>query len=401
MKARRLPQEHIVLEVIENFQEVVWSRIAAGVKAFIKGFMENLLNEEVTAKVGARRHERTSKRRGYRNGHYLRSLLTKFGLLEEIRVPRVTPGGLEFTVFNRYEHRRRDVDAALGRLFLSGVSTRKLRSIAKELFGQEVSPQTVSSTLSCLDRELTQYRTKPLADSVEFLFLDGISQKVREIGIEKKVVLCAFGIHRPEPGEAQGRRELLSFQLTEVEDTESWQGFLADLKGRGLLGKSLKLIITDGNPGLLKALKTIYPFVKGQRCIAHKMRNVAVKIRKVNRAHCLKEAKLIFAADSRKEALKRFKDWKARWQVEEERAVRCMERDLVNCLHYFAFDPAIWKAIRTTNALERAFREVRRRTRPMNNFFTNEASSDRIMYGITDMLNKNWRGKALKLISTN
>ena len=140
-----------------------------------------------------------------------------------------------------------------------------------------------------------------------------------------------FGIHQPGPGEAQGRRELLSCQLTEVEDAEAWRGFLADLKGRGLLGKNLKLIITDGNPGLLKALKAIYPFVKGQRCLAHKMRNVAVKIRKVNQAHCLKEAKLIFAADSRKEAIKRFKDWQARWQVEEERAVRCMGKDLVHC----------------------------------------------------------------------
>ena len=144
----------------------------------------------------------------------------------------------------------------------------------------------------------------------------------------------------------------------------------------------------------------MYPFIKGQRCIAHKMRNVAVKIRKVNQAHCLKEAKLIFAADSRKEAVKRFKEWQARWQVEEERAVRCLEKDLFNCLQYFAFEPALWKSIRTTNILERAFREVRRRTRPMNNFFTNEASSNRIMYGITEMLNKNWRGKTLKQIST-
>jgi len=400
MKARRLPQDSIVLEVIENLQEVIWAKIASGVNRFIKEFIENLLTEEVTNRIGAGRYERSNKRQGYRNGHYFRNLLTKFGPIEDIRVPRLDQGGMEFTVLNRYEHRRRDVDAAIGRLFLNGVSTRKLKGLARELFGQEVSAQTVSNTLACLDQELEGYRSKPLGDTVEFLFLDGISQKVREIGIENKVMLCAFGIHRPGPGEAQGRRELLSFQLTEVEDTEGWRGFLADLKARGLLGKSLKLIITDGNPGLLKALKAIYPFVKGQRCIAHKMRNVAVKIRKANRAHCLKEAKLIFAADSRKKAVKGFKAWRARWQVEEERAVRCMEKDFFNCLHYFAFDPALWKSIRTTNILERAFREVRRRTRPMNNFFTNEASSNRIMYGITEMLNKNWRAKTLKQIST-
>lgn len=84
------------------------------------------------------------------------------------------------------------------------------------------------------------------------------------------------------------------------------------------MGKKVKLIVTDGNPALLKAIKQIYPFVKGQRCIAHKMRNVAVKIKKMNRPHCLKEAKLIFASDTRKEAIKRFRAWEGKWVVEEE-----------------------------------------------------------------------------------
>ena len=401
MKARRLPQEEIVLEVVENLQEIIWTKIASGVKGFIKTFIENLLREELSAEIGAGRYERAKSRRGYRNGHYMRDLLTRFGPIEKIRVPRMDQGGMEFSVFDRYERRRRDVDAAIGRLFLNGVSTRKLKGIAKELYGQEISAQTVSSTLACLDKELECFKDRPIDDTVEFLFLDGISQKVREIGIEKKVMLCAFAIHRKRPQEDKRHREILSFQLTEVEDETSWRGFLADLKGRGLHGKGLRLIITDGNPALLKAIRGIYPFIKAQRCMAHKMRNVAVKIRKVNRAHCLKEAKLIFQADSRKEALRRFKSWQAKWLIEEERAVKCMRKDLFSCLHYYAFDRELWKSIRTTNILERTFREMRRRTRPMNNFFTNEASANRIMHGITDMLNNNWKDNALKRISTN
>jgi putative transposase len=89
-----------------------------------------------------------------------------------------------------------------------------------------------------------------------------------------------------------------------------------------------------------------------------------------NHSHCLKEAKQIFQADSHKEALRRFKSWKAKWLVEEERAVACMRKDLFSCLHYHDFDKELWKSIRTTNILERTFREMRRRTRPMNNFFT-------------------------------
>lgn len=401
MKARRLPQERIVHEVIDNLQEIIWKKIGKSVKNFIKTFIENLLEEELNNILGAKRYERNNKRKGYRNGHYERNLLTRYGPIEAIQVPRMDHGGVEFSVFDRYERRRRDVDAAIGRLFVNGISTRKLKGIAKQLYGQQISAQTVSNTVGTLDKELERYKDKPIADTIEFLFLDGISQKVREIGIEKKVMLCAFAIHQKQAGEAERKKEILSFQLTDVEDTASWAGFLADLKGRGLLGKKLKLIITDGNPALLKAIKTIYPFIKGQRCIAHKMRNVAVKIRKMNRGSCLPEAKLIFAADSRKEAIGRFRKWEAKWIVEEERAVKCMKKDLFNCLHYYDFDKELWKSIRTTNILERSFREVRRRTRPMNNFFTNEASANRIMFGITEMLNSNWKGKSLKLISTN
>jgi len=401
MKARRLPQDGIVLEVVENLQEIIWGKIASGVKGFIKSFIENLLKEELTAKLGASRYERSAGRKAYRNGHYLRNLLTRYGVVDVIQVPRAEKGGMEFSVFDRYEHRRRDVDAALGRLFLNGVSTRKLKGIAREIYGKEVSPGTVSSTLSSLDEELARFKDKPIEDTVEFLFLDGLSQKVREIGIEKKVMLCAFGIHRKKEQQKQRDKDILSFQLADAEDDASWRGFLAELKGRGLLGKHLKLIVTDGNPALLKAIKSLYPFTKAQRCIAHKMRNVAVKIRKANRLHCLKEAKGIFASDNRKEALRRFRDWESKWRIEEERTVRCLKKDLFGCLHYFDFDKELWKSIRTTNILERAFREVRRRTRPMNNFFTNKASANRIMYGISDMLNQNWKDKTLKVISTN
>jgi transposase-like protein len=78
-----------------------------------------------------------------------------------------------------------------------------------------------------------------------------------------------------------------------------------------------------------------------------------------------------------------------------------MKKGLFNCLHYCQFDRELWNSIWTMNILERAFREVRRRTRPMNNFFTNEASANRIMYGISEMLNHNWKGKTHRLISTN
>ena len=90
------------------------------------------------------------------------------------------------------------------------------------------------------------------------------------------------------------------------------------------------------------------------------------------------EVRLVFGAGSKREAINRFKGWKEKWQYEEERAVRCLEKDLFSCFYYYDFDKTLWKTIRTTNILERAFREVRRRTRPMN-IFPNAGSCERIM----------------------
>lgn len=107
------------------------------------------------------------------------------------------------------------------------------------------------------------------------------------------------------------------------------------------------------------------------------------------------------AANSRKQAIKRFREREEKLIVEEERAVKCMKNNLFNYLRHYAFDKKLWTPTQTTNILERAFREVRRRTRPMNNFLANESSAHRIMYGISEMLNRivSWTTRPLHGIS--
>jgi len=104
--ARRLPQKYILYEVIENLQEIIWSKIGPGERSFIKGFIENLLEDEIAAAFGALRYERSSERKVYLNGHYQRNLFTKYGLVDEIRMPRIDRSGIEFTVFYRYKRLR-------------------------------------------------------------------------------------------------------------------------------------------------------------------------------------------------------------------------------------------------------------------------------------------------------
>jgi transposase-like protein len=124
--------------------------------------LEGLLEDQVTDVVGVVRYQRSSKRLGYRNGHYTRNLATRHGLIEDLQVPRTDKGSVPFSVFSRYPRRQETVDAAIGQLFLQGISTRKLKRIAQDLFGVPVSTTTVSKAAAVLDEDLKRYQTQSL-----------------------------------------------------------------------------------------------------------------------------------------------------------------------------------------------------------------------------------------------
>ena len=111
MKSPAATPEKGVKETEVNVQEEIWTFIAATLKQGLRRLLEGLLEDEVTAKVNARKYERSTSRQGYRDGHYLRDLVTRYGLMEGLGVPRMTEGPMDFQLFDKYERRRPDVDA--------------------------------------------------------------------------------------------------------------------------------------------------------------------------------------------------------------------------------------------------------------------------------------------------
>lgn len=373
-------------EKIKKLQDDLWDEIKNKINEYLKSTIELILQHELTEQLKAEHYERNAIRTNWRNGSYERDLSTMYGSIPDLSVPRPRMGQLETEVFDRYARRQKDIDRAIGRLFLAGVSSRTLGRITGELTGKEVSAGTVANINKNLDEQVNQFQLRKLDDSYIFLFLDGIVHKVKDLGIVgDKVCLCALGV------KADGTKELLSYRLSDGETEENWRKFVIDMKGRGLTGKMLKLITTDGNPGLLAALNDIYPYVKQQRCIVHKMRNVAHKVtRRANLKTCLSGLSAVFGQATKTGAIEKFNEWKKQWEVLEEKAVRCLEENLTECLNYFDFEPKLWSMIRTTNCLERAFREIRRRTDPMSSF-TNGESAERVTFGLFNAMNEKWQ----------
>lgn len=372
------------LELIANLARLFWDDVADRIAHLVKSLVEDFLEARRTEALGAELYERTASRNGHRGGSYTRRLKTKWGEVL-IRIPRLAEGSYGLEIIDRWGRRHAHLDEAIGRLFLAGVSTRRLERVAEELWGIGLSKAQVSEITKALDAEVRAFREKKIPDTVRYLLLDGISAKVREVGVRGKVFLVAYGIH------ADGRREILGFVLSDSESAAAWGAFLGDLKARGLRGRRLRLITIDGSKGLRKAVSETYPLTRVQRCLVHKIRNVLATCRRRNKAAVARSLRAIWAARSRREALGAVKAFAEEWTVEEERAVRTLRRDLHECLTYLEFPEEDHTKIRTTNALERAFREVRRRTRPMG-VYVNAASADRIMLGVTEEMNERWRG---------
>lgn len=381
------------------FQETTkadfWLDINKYAKSMTKEFFEISLEEEMIQYMQTEKNQRNAQRLDYRNGHYTRNLDTSFGPIEGIKIPRSRTGLFQPSMFNKYQRRQDAVNQSIINCFLLGVSTRNVKDVLKPLLGVNISAATVSNATKAVDKLVKEFHQRPLIDEYQFLFLDGINISVRYGNKSvKKTVLAAYGIT------LFGRRELIGFRIVKSESKDACESFLNDLYRRGLEGNHLKLIITDGGKGLIAALAIVYPMVKHQRCWFHKLQNITKLLKKKDQPEVLKALRKIYNAQSRAVALKRFKDFKNAWAKDYPNAIKSLEQDLEELLNFLTIPIKkehrnfIRKRIRTTNVIERSFREVRRRTKPMS-CFNNNDSLQRIMYAVFYRLNTNWKAKPL------
>ncbi len=343
----------------------------------IAEFLQYRMRESIADHLG-RLSEQTQDRR---NGTYVRHVLTELGDVV-VSVPR-TRRYIPSEILSAYARRSREVDRLILACFLLGLSTRKVGKALCTILGEKVSPATVSRVSRMLDEAVTAFHKRTLSNSYRALIFDGIilSRKTG-MGPLRRPVLVVLGIRH------DGKKEVIDFRLAPSESGTEWERFLKDLAKRGLTGESVEVISVDGGQGLLSVLPDCYPGIPVQRCWAHKMRNILDKVRKKDHDAVKKGLQKIYGAPHGMLARQHAGRWRRRWEGLYPAAVRCLFADLDNLLTCFTFaDPAFRKAVRTTNHIERRFKEVRRRTRPMG-AFSNKTSVERILYAVFMYENK-------------
>jgi len=386
--------EHNIYEVYSEIKDMFWQDIETRRVKLTKWLYERGLQADFDSYINAGRHERVDKRRGHRNGYRYRSLLTRDGAMH-LKVPRDREGGYKPQVFERYKRVEGVVDDGIRAMFLRGVSTRKVGEILDVLFGERLSASYVSQVTKGLDQAVSEFGNSPVDNDFRFLYLDGVSVKIK-VGLKAQrfMILVAYGIR------SDGSRRLLSFRRADTESEAYWKAFLENLKVRGLRGDNLELIVMDGSKGLWSAVKDVYPLIEHQLCWVHKLRNVSKYCPVRYREECMSEAKEIMRVKSGGVAVNLFRSWKKKWQRLVPKAVKCLEDDFHRLIAVYEFPEEIRRMIRTTNVIERCFREVRRRLRVMG-YFQNYKSCNRIIFALFDYFNSKWERKTERISIIN
>jgi transposase-like protein len=326
------------------------------------------LEEELRAFLGRDYYERRSNgQEGSRAGSKPRTIKIGCGDIE-IEMPKVKDAGGPFhsEFLPPRVTRMEEIQDMIPLLYMNGLSTRKVKkSVAKLLGRRGLSHQNVIRITEKVVEEFKQWKKRDLTNlKVTYLILDGTRLAVRAGTREKEAVLVAWGFLE------DGSLEPLSISLGSQESYNAWKWFLEDMVRRGL--QEPMLIVIDGCPGLIKAVKELFPDSDIQRCTKHKTENVLDKVLKVDREDVKDSLRKIFYAPTynhAKEAVELFKD---KWGRKYPSAVEILTEDIELCLTYYKYPYRHWKRIRTTNVVERSFGEVKRRTKGIGRFHDEE-----------------------------
>lgn len=376
----------------------------------VKATLEAALVEELTAALGyppyARYGQGAKPPEQQRSGSFSRQLLTSYGLIPDLHIPKLRRGNAtrEWQILRRYQRLAPRVLDQLLYLYQLGLSLRDLQEALYVLLGETLSRQAVNRVTEQVETTMQAWRRQPLGETPPILIVDGVwvsilyptgaswtdrSGHVRQqVRGEERVILAALAVW------PDGRYHILHYMVAETEDSTTWRALWQALRARGLDPDQVRMVVCDGSKGVLGSLASELPSAALQRCVVHKVRSFERSLcyreleridpqtqqplsdeqaRQQRRSAISADALAIFQAPSRTEAEALVAAFETTWQTREGAAVKTFTHGLKRCFTFYQFDPALHALVRSTNLLERFFREFRSRADEMG-AFPNETS---------------------------
>lgn len=356
--------------------------LSEALRSRVRDAITEIFSQELDAAIGAGPYERTGNRRGYRHGSEPREITTSLGKTMFDR-PRgklfVGNGELEeweSTMLPRYARRCKEVDAAIIGMYFGGVNTRKVRQAIRPLLkNSPLSKSTISRLIVRLKDYFEAWRKRDLSgEDIRYVFLDATYVRVRCAGRTGSLpVLAAVGVR------GNGDKVLLLLEVRGGEGETAWRGFLESMTSRSL--RAPKLVIVDGSQGLAKALDVTWPEADRQRCVVHKLRNLLSHAPERLHEEIRNDFHAITYAEYGAAGRLAYESMLKKWRKLSEGVARSLEEGGLELLTFYRYPKSQWKALRTTNAIERLNGEFRRRIKTQCSF-PSESSVLVVLFGL-------------------
>ncbi|NIK11771.1 IS256 family transposase [Alkalibacillus almallahensis] len=349
---------------------------------FVKDHLEEIMKEEMKNFFDVEHPELKNSK----NGFYERLLDTRYGRIDDLSVPRDREGCFQTALFDPYQRRERWLGETIIEMYSKGVSTREIAQFIERMLGDSYSASTISNITDVVVEDIQKWQKRPLSKRYSVLYLDGTYLKLRRHDVASEVIYVVVGITE------EGYKEIISFQVGGQESSLGWKEVLADLRDRGV--EEVLLGVFDGLTGLDASFKEMFPKADVQRCVTHKVRNTLHNVRKTDRETLVEDLKKVYRADTTKEALAYFDDFKGSWQSIYPKVIESWEDDLNELLTFMKYPKEIQPQIYTTNTIERTMKEIKKRTRSMNSL-PSEQAVEKIIYLVTQNFNERWAKRVI------
>jgi putative transposase len=350
-----LPEATKAIEEIKRNPMKVFETLAMEIRGAAGRAIDQILNAEMTFFLG-----HPDQRGNKRNGYYEREFALKGIGAVSIRMPIDRKRKFRSDVIVAHEQTDPRLKEDLALLHLSGISTRTLGLISEKVLGVSVSADTVTKSVGMLSGNAQEWLGRKIDEKYWALFVDGTNFRIQRRGsTEKEPTLVVLGIDDSD------RMSILALEPGYKDSAQTWEELFKNLVSRGLNPREVRVGIMDGLTGLETKFKEAFPNSVTCRCWVHALRNSMAKVpQRLKKAFKPLVNRVMYAA-SQNDARKAFAELKSAMGNDATRAVGILEKDLESLLRHYTFDKQYWRALRTTNPIERINKEFKRRTKSM------------------------------------
>ncbi|WP_426226337.1 IS256 family transposase [Pseudarthrobacter sp. DSP2-3-2b1] len=334
-----------------------------------KMVVESALEGEMEDHLGYARHDPAGSDGGNsRNGTRSKELLTEAGPVQ-IAVPRDRDGSFTPQLVRKRQRRLSGVDDLVISLSAKGLTHGEICAHLAEVYGAEVSKQTISTITEKVLEGMSAWQNRPLDPVYPVIFIDAVNVKIRDGQVANRPIYVALAVT------CEGTREILGLWAGEHGDGEGakyWLRVLSEIKNRGT--QDCLIVVCDGLKGLPEAIATVWPRTITQTCIVHLLRNSFRYASKKDWSAIAKDLKPVYTAASESDALDRFVEFSEKWEKRYPAIIRLWTNAWAEFVPFLQFDREIRTIICTTNAIESINARIRRAVNARGHFPTEQAA---------------------------